>query len=188
MGKQEELKKIERRARAMLMSKDIPSHKQELVRALINNVHLNPQEKWRTVIELIQNCEDKKVILYEDRVPPELVKKKPSERKGASRPAPEAYAPTETSYYVDSMYRKYRRLKLFRIRYLVHRDNRIGIGMRRRLVPTKKFPKLFEYVAQVQKLILSRIDALMMEILNDPAAEDPTVFNYFYHINTTIYL
>ncbi len=178
MEKKEDFKKIERRARSMLLSKDIPAHKQELVRTLINNSRLNPDEKWRAVIELVQNCPDKKVVFYEERAPLRRGKKKPPGQKDVPLPSPESSAPTETSYYIDKIYRKYRRLKLFRIRLVVHRDNRIGIGFRRRLIPSKKLLKAMDLVAQAQHLILSRVDAIMMEILNDPAIEDPGVFNY----------
>jgi hypothetical protein len=75
MRKKEEIKRIERRARAMLLTKEIPPHKQELVRTLINNKQLDQKEKWRAVIELIQNCGDKEPVLYRERARVELVKK-----------------------------------------------------------------------------------------------------------------
>ena len=162
------------------MSKDIPPHKQDLVRTLINNKKLSPEEKWRAVIDLIRNCEEKKVVIYDKRVPVETAKdkKRPPREGGALLPAPEISAPTETSYYIDELYRKYRHGGLFRRKYLVRRPNRFGIGTRKRLIPTKKLVKLIELLAVSQNLVLSRLDAVMREILFDDSAEDPTVFNY----------
>src|SRR4030042_1506503 len=170
MISQEELKKIERRARAMLTSKDIPPHKQEVVRSLMNNRQLKPEDKYQAIIELVQSCPDKKVILYQDEeVQPEPARKKKAAKAVTEfQKAPELFAPTETSYYIDELHNKYRTLKLFRKRYLVHRNNRIGIGMRKRLVPSKTMLKIMKYLSEVQGGMTPRLWAIMMEILKDP--------------------
>jgi hypothetical protein len=180
MISQEELKKIERRARAMLTSKEIPPHKQEVVRTLMNNKQLKPEDKYQAIIELVQSCPDKKVILYQDGgVQPEPAKKKKAAQAVAEfQKVPELFAPTETSYYIDELHNKYRKLKLFRKRYLAHRNNRIGIGMRKRLVPSKNMLKIMKYLSEVQGGMTPRLVAIMMEILKDPDAEDPVIFNY----------
>ncbi len=181
MSSQEEIKKLERRARAMLVSKEIPPHKQELVRTLMNNRHLKPYEKYRAIIELVHTCPDKKVVLYENEgVRPEPAKKKRAQPRtpDAMPAAPEVHAPTETSYYIDDLYREYRDRGLFRRRYLVHRNNKLGIGIRKRLVPSKKMMKIMAYLAGVQGEIAGRLVVIMMKILEDPAVEDPLIFNY----------
>jgi hypothetical protein len=180
MISQEELKRIERRARAMLTSKEIPPHKQEVVRTLMNNRQLRPEDKYQAIIELVQSCPDKKVILYHDEgVKPEPAKKqKIVKADEAQQKAPELSAPTETSYYVDELHGKYRRLRLFRKRYLVHRNTRLGIGMRKRLVPSKNMLKVIKYLTEVQSIMAARLVVIMMEILKDPGVEDPVIFNY----------
>jgi hypothetical protein len=180
MAKQEEIKRIERRARAMLLNKDIPPHKQELVRSLINNKRLKPKEKWRAVIDLVQGCTDKKVVMYDTRyiTGTAVKKRRRAARRRMAWSPPAIFAPTETSYYIDAIYRKYRSLKLFKKRYLVRRPNRFRMGIRKRLIPTKKLIKLIELIAVAQNLILSRLDAVMKNILFDETIEDPVIFNY----------
>jgi hypothetical protein len=180
MISQEELKRIERRARAMLTSKEIPPHKQEVVRSLMNNRQLKPEDKYQAIIELVQSCPDKKVIFYHDEgVKPEPAKKKKfAKAEEEPQKAPELSAPTETSYYIDDLHAQYRRLRLFRKRYLVHRNNRIGIGMRKRLVPSKNMLKVIKYLTEVQGVMAARLAAIMMDILKDPSVEDPVIFNY----------
>ncbi|MBN2160449.1 MAG: hypothetical protein JW807_13730 [Spirochaetes bacterium] len=180
MVDKEEIKKIERRARALLTSKEIPPHKQEVVRSLMNNRRLKPGEKYRAVIELVESCPDKKVVLYDDTaVKPEPPAKKASPKKAGSRPQqPEVFGPTETSYYIDNLARTYAHLKLFRKRYFVHRNNRIGIGIRKRLVPSRNLVRVMNYLADLQGMITARLVTIMMAILDDPAAESPVIFNY----------
>lgn len=181
MSSQEDIKKIERRARAMLMDKEIPPHKQELVRTLMNNRQLKPYEKFRAIIELVQTCPDKKVVLSEpEGVRPEPAKKRKVSPRAADprKQSSDIYAPTETSYYIDSLYRESRGPGLFRRRYLVHRNNRIGIGIRKRLVPSRQMIKVMQYLAGIQSMLAGRLVVIMMKILEDPAADDPVIFNY----------
>ena len=183
MTRQDEIKKIERRARSLLLDKDIPAHKQDLVRTIMANQKLKPEEKWRAIIELVQSCPDRKVVMHEESIQPQPVRKsnlnkrKPAPGGDAPEPTRAIFAPTETSFYVDRILGDYRHLKLFRKRYLVHRDNRLGVGLRKRLVPTANYIRVMEFIAGSQGLILSRLVEIMTGMLNDPAAVDPTVFN-----------
>lgn len=162
------------------MSKEIPPQKQEVVRTLLNNKRLDPREKYRTIIDVVQTCPDKKTVLYhaEDAVPPAPDRKKRGDDAGAGKPAPALSAPTETSYFVDQLLRKHAAAGLFRKRYLVHRNNRFGIGFRKRLVPARKLLRIFEYLAETQGLLTARLTTIMMEMLKDPEADNPVVFNY----------
>lgn len=185
MPRQDELKKIERRARSLLLDRDIPAHKQEIIRTIKANQKLTPEEKWRAIIELVQSCPDRKVVMHGESVPPPPVKGTNRRIKKAVRPAaepetpsPPIYAPTETSYYVDRINQEFRRTRLFRKRHLAHRDNRFGVGLRKRLVPTRYCIRVLEYIARNQGLILSRLVEILTAILNDPAAVDPVVFNH----------
>ena len=61
MAQDNEEKKIERRARSLLVNKEIPPAKMELVRALMNNADLQTGERYRAIIELLQGCPDRQV-------------------------------------------------------------------------------------------------------------------------------
>ncbi len=179
MDRRDESKKIERRARAMLIGKEIPPNKQEVVRSLMNNAQLKPEEKYLAIIELLQTCPDKRVIIQEPATPVEPVKRAATRREKKARPvAPEIAAPTETSYYVDRLEAKYRPMKIFKRRYLTHRNNRIGIGFRKRLIPTKHLLRVMKYFEEAQGFLSAVLSRIMMEILKDNAVEEPILFNY----------
>jgi hypothetical protein len=179
MSRQDNIKKLERRARNMLVTKEIPPHKQEVVRTLMNNKRLDTREKYLTIIEVIQACPDRKSALYhqEEAVPPAPGRKKPAAENRQAKPAPALSAPTETSYFVDDLYRKHAATRLFRRRYLVHRNNRFGIGIRKRLVPARGLLRVLTYLGEVQASLTGRLMTVMMDILKDPEADNPVVFN-----------
>jgi len=52
--KSDDIKKLERRAKAMLLDKDIPPAKQDVVRSLLNNSEIAPWERYGAIISLIQ--------------------------------------------------------------------------------------------------------------------------------------
>lgn len=85
---------------------------------------------------------------------------------------------TETSFYIDDLYKKYKLFKFFKIRYLVRRNNRLSIGFKKHLIPTKRLLKALLEIYAVQDLLLSRLSVIIMDILNDESIDDPTCFNY----------
>lgn len=185
MRKRDDSKAIERRAKAMLVGKDIPPAKREVVRGLLNNASISREERYRAIIELVSSCPDKKVRMYDDErrasrpvgVKAHTRRPRAVETAPAAQPAHALYAPTETAYYLDEIYRTYRHLKVLRKRYLAHRNNRLGIGIRKRLIPHRRFLKLIEALTEAQARVLARLPEVLMEILRDRAVEDPTVFN-----------
>ena len=66
---------------------------------------------------------------------------------------------------------------MFKKRYFVHRNNYIGIGIRKRLIPTRRLIKFLKYINKIQKIILSRLDIIFVEIIKDESIDDPTIFN-----------
>ena len=144
MANKSDSKKIERRAKSMLLDKDIPPAKMEIVRSLMRNTGILPEERYRAIIELVQSC-------------PDRIARKPSNRRvsagGAAQPQADQDTiektidnrpdgPTETSYFINEIYHKYRHSKMFKKRYLVHKNNRIGIGFKKRLIPGKNLIKV----------------------------------------------
>ena len=178
MPSENDIKKLERRARSLLLNKDIPSGKMELVRSLMKNEDLLPDERYRTIINLVQSCPDKKVEL--DPVPKKKEKAATGTASGGRRrkSGDVAAGPTETAFYFDYLWGKYKHLKLFKRRYLVHRDNRLGIGFRKRLIPTKKMLKLLRDLAEFQEQIMTRLSPILMEMLRDEDMKSPVAFNY----------
>ncbi|MCP4137255.1 MAG: hypothetical protein GY754_40170 [bacterium] len=185
MTKDTEIKKLERRAKSLLMNKEIPAGKMQVVRTIMDNKALLSEERNKAIIDLVQNCPDKKVERPAD-------KPKPAAPKAAGKAAPNQRAPQkrniraeggssgpqELSTFVNALDQKYAHLKLFRKRLLVHRNNRFGIGFRKRLIPNKRFLKMMQDIGTFQEQIIVRISPILVGILNDEEAENPAVFNY----------
>ena len=85
MTMKDDPKRVERRARAMLISKDIPTQKMDVVRSLMNNDSLETFEKYSAIIDLVQSCPEKKVKRYDDD---HKVKTRQSENKKKTEPRP----------------------------------------------------------------------------------------------------
>jgi hypothetical protein len=186
MADSSEIKKLERRARALLLNKEIPSGKMDVVRSLMNNDDLMPEEKYRTVIDLLRVCPDKEPVKPKPKPAGSggrrRVKKETAENvsdaAGIQNASEAPSTPTETSYYIDHLKGKYNHLKLFKKRYLVHRDNRLGIGFRKRLIPTRKFIRCLRELSEYQETVTSRLSPVLMDILNDESITNPVEFNY----------
>ncbi len=181
MAKQEETKKLERRMRMLLMEKEVPQSKMDLVKTLMNNRSIKAEERYRTIIELIQTCPDKKTRPVAEIETPHDEKRRKQVRgskESTDKKTAPVSVPTEKSYYISDLNRKYRLLKLFRKRYLVHRSNRFGIGFRKRLIPTKKLFEIIGFISTIQERVNERLPAILTAILDDPDIEDPTLFNY----------
>ncbi len=189
MAKDTSLKSLERRVNILLNSREIPEARMDVVKSLMNDPTIHHQERYRAVIELIQKCPDKKVSRNR-RV--ERNGGKDSSRTGNRKNDTDTekvdekksviysdyFSPTETAYYLERLTGNYRRLKLFKRRYLVHRNNRFGIGIRKRLIPSKRLIRAFALLADTQDSLLERLSAAILAILDDEKIEDPTHFNY----------
>lgn len=176
-----EAKKLERRAKALLLRKSIPPVKMDIVRSLMQSESILPEEKYNTIIDLIQSCPDKPVkVLRREKVelrePQRVETTIPSETEIAEKKR--SIEPTDTSLYVDRLYRKYRRLKFFKRRYIIHANNRFGFGFKKRLIPSKRLMKVLRELSDHQEKIASRLSLILIEILNDESIQDATAFNY----------
>lgn len=181
-SKKEESKRLERRARSLLMTKKISPSQMELVRSLMANKGVDADDRNRTIIGLLQASPDKITETSEaaSKVPESLKKamrkKKDKERKATVPPGD--HSPTETSFYIDKLLRKYKSTKLFKVRHLVKRKNRFNIGLRKRLIPTKRFMQVLADIYSMQDEILNRLSVITMDILNDDDIDNPVCFNY----------
>lgn len=178
--KSDDIKKLERRAKAMLLDKDIPPAKMDVVRSLLNNSEIAPWERYGAIISLIQTCPDKpRPKQRAERV--EIKSSRAVRRSPSSEEAHEqrrAVVLEPGSIFVNLLYAKYRNLGLFKKRYLIHAPNRLGIGIRKRLIPSKRLLSVIGAVIEAQEAILARLSALMQSMLDDPSLEEPVVFNY----------
>jgi hypothetical protein len=175
MHRETESRKIERKAKLLLMQKEIPPAKMNVVRALMNNPELLSEERYNAIITLIRGCPDKP----QNPVQPPR-NRTLSERRAVMQPIqvqPESHIETK-SYSLFVLYRKYRSLKLFKTRYIIHAPNRFGFAFRRRLVPSPRLMKALKEISAYQEKVALPLPEVMIEILKDPAIEDPTIFNH----------
>ncbi len=174
------LKRLERLAKSLLLDKEIPPAEMDRVRGLMRNVNLEPEQKYREIIGIVQNLPDKKVLLGEGIEVAEEKKVSEPVKRGVRKKheARTFTGPTESSVNIDEIYGKFKNSKLFKKRYLVHRDNRFGIGFRKRLVPSKKFKQILDRIADIQELVINGLVNVLHDIMFDTGAQDPTMYNY----------
>jgi len=169
MSKENDIIKIERRAKALLLDKNIPPGKMELVKSLLENETLHSIEKYSAIIDIIQGCSDKPVNKLDT-----TDKEKNDIKNTTNTPI----KPSDSSLDVDRIYQKYKKLKLFNKRYLIRVNNRLGIGIKKRLIPSKRLFKLIRDIIAFQEKVLSRLPTILLLILKDQEIEDATHFNY----------
>ncbi len=176
-----DLKQLERRARSLLMTKQIPPAKMDIVRSLMNNPEIMPHERYRTIIGLVESCLDReaqKTVLGSNVKQTGALRRKPKLNSVQEAGVNGDYYPTETSLYIDRLYAEYRSARLFKKRYLTRRNNRLGIGLRKRLVPSPGLLKVLKTVADVQREASGKLAAVLALILKDEQVTSPVLYNY----------
>ena len=174
-------KRLERRAKYMLLSKDIPSSKMDVVKSLLSNDKLLPEEKYGAVIDLVKNCPDKKTEAEGRKIetaPKIITKKKPSQTF-----VPVLSGQASSSVFIDELHSKYRHLNIFKKKYLMHSGNWLSLTIKKRLVPSKKFFKLLSEINAHQEKILPRIISVCDMIVADEQITDPVIFNYLRNLS-----
>jgi hypothetical protein len=177
----EELKKLERKAKSFMLTKEIPQGKVEVVRSIMSNSKLLEEERYRAIIELLTNCSDKP----RQEIRPRKIDIQDNEKKLNRRtvviPKSDSYltgGPVIGSEHINSLYSEFKPLGLFKKRYLAAANNRFGITFKKRLIPVKKFFRLAEDIRTSQDRIMSRLPSIMNMILEDQMIDDPLYFNY----------
>lgn len=163
---QTDIKSLKRKAKIMLLSKDIPPAKMEIVRALLANERILEQEKYNAIIDLVKQYPDKPVL---PSSPGKVELKKNEEYKKI-----EAYNTKNTSY----VYQRYKHTKLFKKRILVHANNKFGIGFLRRLIPSQRFLRLNQKLFDCNNAVRQRLYRVLTDIVNDQSINEPKIFNY----------
>jgi len=174
-------KRLERRAKHMLLSKDIPSSKMDVVKSLLSNDKLLPEEKYGAVIDLVKNCPDKKTEAEGRKIEtaPKIITKK----KSSQSFVPVLSGQASSSVFIDELYSKYHHLNIFKKKYLMHSGNWFSLTIKKRLVPSKKFFRLLSEINAHQDKILPRIISVCDMIVADDHITDPLIFNYLKNLS-----
>ena len=171
-----DIKRLERRAKYMLLSKDIPSAKMDVVKSLLSNDRLLPEEKYGAVIDLLKNCPDKKNEAEGRKIEPApriTVKRKP-----APSYVPVLSGQASSSVFIDELNAKYHHLNVFKKKYLMHSGNWLSLTIKKRLVPSKRFFRILSEIIAHQEKILPRIVSACDMLVADELVTDPLIFNY----------
>ncbi len=172
---QENEKKIEKRANFLLLNKDIPPDKMGIVRSLLNNISLSKQEKYTAIIDIIKACPDR--IIQTKKTNKTKETKKDVKIK-ESKITLKYLIPDVSAQFNEQIFIKYKATKFFKKRYLIHANNRLGIGLHKRLIPAKKLVKALRDIMSYQEKILLHLSDILMGILRDETIDDATHFNY----------
>lgn len=198
MNSEQNRKRLERQARSLILTKDISIEDRDKINSLMRNQGIDHEERYTTIINILKRSPDKETSEIEDEeepvndiktpvrvkrdVPSASVKKQAisvyTAAQAGVKKFPDINGPTETKLYINEIFLKFKKYKLFKKKYLVKRDNRIGYGWSRRLIPSKKFIALMNDIRFFQESILSRLPQILEQILKDESIETPLEFNY----------
>lgn len=193
MDTEQKRKRLERQARSLLLTKDIALKDREKINSFMRNQAITHEERYTGIINILKNSPDKETADIEDEEDHADLKKTPVLKKSYPRQPekkeiipssaavgayPDINGPTETKLYIDEIYLRFKKYKLFKKRYLVKKDNRLGFGFSKRLIPSKKFILLMDDIKSYQETVLSRLPQILERILKDETIESPLEFNY----------
>ncbi|HQO39058.1 MAG TPA: hypothetical protein PK986_01190 [Spirochaetota bacterium] len=203
MAAEDDKKRLERQARSMMMTRDIPLRDREHLNGIMKDSHIPPEERYKKIIKLISAYPEKEFAEIPDddelsdsgtdepkplntaRQKPAVTRKKNSSRQavvplpedGEER-YPDINGPTDTKLFISEIYARYRKFRFFRKRYLVDKNNMIGIGIDRRLIPTARFLVVMKDIHSFQEKALSRLPSILEKILGSETIESPLEYNY----------
>lgn len=197
MSSEENRKRLERQARSLMMAKEISRQERERLNVIMRDRDMEPVEKYSSIIRLLRNLPDREISEMADETPRSQddvnqggdrfralkskaagVKKSESYADIPDTRRPFISGPTETSLYIDDIFIKYRRFRLFKKRKLVERNNWIGFGFNKRLIPAKKFMEILSLIRSYQETLLGRLPSLLEAILKNESIESPVEYNY----------
>jgi len=206
MAADDDRKRLERQARSLILSKDISLSDRERINAIMKNNGFSPEEKYSSIIRLIKNAPEKEVPEVEDEDtiegPPETRQQDPRRKNGDNqrkkqapegpvRPVteiklpedgeerhPDINGPTDTHLFIDEIFLSYRKYRFFKKRYLVEKNNMFGLGICKRLIPTKRFLGLMKEVHSFQERLMPRLASMLETILKSESVESPLEYNY----------
>lgn len=167
MLSRDDIRKLERKAKALMLTKEMPQGKIEVVRSILGNTELLEEERYRAIIEILKNCPDRALpkVRFPEKIDTNVersgIKKTGIEKKSLFR------SQTVPPLPFSELYALYRSYGLFKKRYFAPSSNRFGITIRRRLIPAKKLLKLFTEIKRFQDVIMGRLPAILTMMLED---------------------
>lgn len=168
-------RKLASRAKVLLLEKEIPAHKMELVRSLMSNPKLSEEERYSAIIELIRNCPDKQAKRIENKSSDLPTQVKPKIRE---LPPVQTIVPSSTALDLARVTEKYRATHLFKKRYLAHSVSRLFFTIKKRLIPTRNLLLIIERIQQMQQKLSEKIAPVLLSILSDEENIQPVQYNY----------
>ncbi|HOK00989.1 MAG TPA: hypothetical protein PLD85_00700 [Spirochaetota bacterium] len=191
MNDDDRVKRLEREARKLILSKEISADIRAKINSIMKDSLKSQEDKSREIIRLLRNEPDKEIVPLDDslynkkekivqkrNIRPSIQKVENSFHDIPDTRSPRVGAPTETSLYIDDIFTKYRRFKLFKKRRLIRKNNWLGLGFNKRLIPAKRFFEVLTIVRKYQNTVLERLSSIIETILQDELIESPEVYNY----------
>ena len=194
MNSEENRKRLERQARSLILTKEISLDDKDKINSLMRDQNISLEERYTSIISILKKSPDKEIADIEDeeeeqpeKKKPAVLKKVPAQNTVTKQPFvvqpalkkyPDVNGPTATKLYIGDIYLRLKKYKLFKKRYFARRDNRLGLGWSKRLIPSKKFLTLMNDIRSFQEDILSRLPQILERILKDESIETPLEFNY----------
>ena len=206
MENEDSLKRLERQAKSLIVSKELSLEDRDTINAYMRNQDITNEEKYTKIIRLLRKAPDKKIAEIEDEKEDiEDIKKTQTEndekpkdskdikdnkdaqkkdlavyriKKKSEKERKNKIGPTESKIYINDIYQDYKNYKFFKMKHLARRDNKLGYGWNKRLIPTKKFFVLLADIKSFQDTVLSRLPQILELILKDESIISPLEFNY----------
>jgi len=197
MSSEENRKRLERQARNLMTTKEISQQERDRINTIMRDRDIAPEDRYTSIIKLLRKLPDREIAEMTDDInslPGRNSAEKEKSRVFNSNPREEkksgSYAdipdtrrpfvngPTETSLYIDDIFIKYRRFRLFKKRRLVERNNWLGFGFNKRLIPAKKFMEILSLIHSYQETLLARLPAFLDSILKNEEIDSPVEYNY----------
>jgi len=193
MDNEDNRKRLERQARSLINSKELSLADKDTINAYMRNQDMSPEEKYQKIIRMVKKLPDREITEIEDEEEKKQdtnetktendEKQKDTKRKELQdyrlkKKRISAIGPTKSTLYISDIYHNFKEYKLFKIRYLARRDNKLGYGWNKRLIPTRKFLALIYDIKSFQDTILARLPQILELIIKDDAVITPLEFNY----------
>lgn len=206
MANGEDRKKLERQARSLILSKDISLSERERINSIMKDQGILPEEKYSAIIKMIKNAPDREIagIEDDDLIEPEIRpvqgkepgpvsrrRRRPESSATSIAPAalkplpldgeerhPDINGPTDTKLFINDIYASYRKYKFFRKRYLVESNSWLGIGIDKRLIPSKRLIMAMKDIHSFQEKLLPRLANMLDFILKSESMDQPLEYNY----------
>lgn len=159
---------LRQKAHYLVANREIPDDKRTMIENLMDDKAPDQEGRYKAVIDILEKAPPRDSVT--------------GIRDAASaddnRKTRSIIEPVESSIYVENILQKYRATGLLKKRYFARRNNRFGIGCRKRCIPSKKLLSAINEITSYQEQVSQYLPEIFNAVLNDPEIQDPTGFNY----------